>query len=137
MDDENSATALTEDYYGTPKLAETSPRQLSSHDRTQSRSDVTSLYYPFLCISNLSSLHPDDLNHLKSQECLRVPESSCLDELLKGFFRYAHLFLPVINEAEFWSAYNSPITGDKTNRVPIVLISAMLSAACNVSPAAR
>lgn len=136
-DDEDSATALTEEYYGTPKLAETRPRQLPSHDHTQARSDVPSAYYPFLCISNLSSLHPDDINHLESQGCFQVPESNCLDELLRGFFRYAHPILPVLNEAEFWSAYDSPITVGKANRVPVVLISAMLFVACNVSPATR
>jgi hypothetical protein len=131
--DETSAKALTEDHYDTTDLVDTSPRHFSSHDRAQHRPDVTSLYYPLLCISNLSSLHPDDLHHLESQVCLRVPERSCLDEFLKVFFRYSHLFLPVINEADFWASYSSPTTGNKTDQVPIVLLSATPFVACNVS----
>lgn len=134
-DYEDSVTAPTEEYYGTPKLAETRFRQLSSHEHTRARFGITSAYYPFLSITNLNSLHSDDVNHLQSQGCFRVPERSCLDELLRGFFRHAHSILPVINEAEFWFVYDPPSTGNRTNRVPIVLISAMLFVACNVSPA--
>jgi hypothetical protein len=136
-DDEDSVTTQTEEYYGTLKLTETRPRQLSSRDHTQARSDITYAYYPFLCIGNLSSLHPDDVNYLESQGCFKVPESNSLDELLRVFFRYAHPILPVVNEAEFWSAYDSTNTDGKTNRVPVVLIVAMLFVACNVSPETR
>jgi hypothetical protein len=132
--DEESPTVLTEECLGTPKLAEARPRQSPSHDRTQARSEITFAYYPFLCINNLSALETDDVNYLESQGCFRVPESNCLDDLVRAFFRYAHPILPVVNEAEFWSIYDPLTSGCRASRVPVILLSAMLFVACKVSP---
>lgn len=134
-EDEDSPTVLTDEYLGTPKLAEVRPRQGPSHGHTQAPPGITFAYYPFLCINNLSSLHTDDINFLESQGCFRVPESGFLDDLVRAFFRYAHPTLPVVNEAEFWSIYDPLMSGGKTSRVPVILLSAMLFVACKVSPA--
>ncbi|KAL2204897.1 hypothetical protein CC79DRAFT_1370715 [Sarocladium strictum] len=131
--DGDSAAALTKDYYDTPNIVKQGTRQSSSHDyiEAQTQPELTSTYHAFFCISNLGSLHPNDRNYLESQGCTRVPDSRCLDELLLAFFRYAHPILPVINEAEFWSAYESQTTGGMPVHVPLVLLSAMLFVACN------
>lgn len=132
--DEDAATVLTEECLGAPKLAEARPRQSPSYDHTQARPEITFAYYPFLCINNLNSLRTDDINYLESQGCLRVPESSCLDDLVRAFFRYAHPILPVVNEAEFWSIYDPLTSGSRASRIPVILLSAMLFVACKVSP---
>lgn len=125
---------LTEAYLGTPKSAEAMPRQSPSHNQCQSRLEVTFAYYPFLCINNISSLHTDDINYLDAQGCFKLPESNSLDHLVRTFFQNAHPILPVVNEAEFWSAYDPSTSGGKTNRVPVILLLAMLFVACKVSP---
>ncbi|EFX04401.1 fungal transcriptional regulatory protein [Grosmannia clavigera kw1407] len=42
--------------------------------------DITYSYYPFLAISNLSGVLPQDVNYLETQSCLRVPTRAILDE---------------------------------------------------------
>ncbi|KAI1017091.1 hypothetical protein LB504_007188, partial [Fusarium proliferatum] len=121
---------LTEAYLGTPKFAEAMPRQSPSHNQCQSQHEVTFAYYPFLYINNLSSLHTDDINYLDAQGCFKLPESNCLDHLVRTFFQHAHPILPVVNEAEFWSAYDPSTSGCKTSRVPVLLLLAMLFVAC-------
>ncbi|VTT79013.1 unnamed protein product [Fusarium fujikuroi] len=121
---------LTEEYLGTPNSAEATTRQSPSHNQSQSRLEVTFAYYPFLCINSLSSLHTDDINYLDSQGCFKLPKSSCLDHLVRTFFQHAHPILPVVNEAEFWSVYDPLASGDKTCRVPLILLLAMLFVAC-------
>ncbi|KAH7199011.1 uncharacterized protein B0J16DRAFT_392959 [Fusarium flagelliforme] len=119
-EDEDLPTFLADDTLETPKLAQSSPM----HDHSP---EITFAYYPFLCITNLSSLHTDDVNYLESQGCFKIPESTFLDNLVRAYFRYAHPILPVVNEAEFWSIYDS---GGKAGRIPFILLSAMLFVAC-------
>ncbi|UZP43535.1 hypothetical protein NXS19_011347 [Fusarium pseudograminearum] len=120
---EDLPAVLTDEFLETPNLPEEKPRQTG-------RPEITFAYYPFLCINNLNSLNSNDVKYLDSQGCLRVPESNCLDDLIRAFFRYAHPILPVINEAEFWSSYDPLTSDDNTSRVPLVLLSAMLFVAC-------
>ncbi|KAJ4003127.1 hypothetical protein NW766_012445 [Fusarium irregulare] len=122
-EDEDLPTFSADEALETPKLAQSSPK----HDH---QPEITFAYYPFLCITNLRSLHTDDVNYLEAQGCFKVPESTFLDDLVLGYFRYAHPILPVINEAEFWSTYES---GGKASRIPVILLSAMLFVACKVS----
>ncbi|KAH7225247.1 hypothetical protein BKA60DRAFT_450540 [Fusarium oxysporum] len=129
-EDKDLLIVLTDEYLGTPKLAEAITRQSPSHNQSQARPEITFAYYPFLCINNLSSLHTDDINYLDSQGCFKLPESSCLDHLVRAFFHHAHPILPVVNEAEFWSIYDPLTSGGKTSRVPVILLSAMLFVAC-------
>ncbi|EYB24554.1 hypothetical protein FG05_06456 [Fusarium graminearum] len=120
---EDLPAVLTDEFLETPNLADEKPRQTG-------QPEITFAYYPFLCINNLNSLNANDVKYLDSQGCLRVPESNCLDNLIRTFFRYAHPILPVINEAEFWSSYDPLTSDDNTSRVPVVLLSAMLFVAC-------
>lgn len=127
-------TVLTDEYLGTPKLAEAMTHQSLSHNQIQARPEITFAYYPFLCINNLSSLHIDDINYLDSQGCFKLPESSCLDHLVRAFFHHTHPILLVVNKAEFWSVYDPLTSGGKTSRIPVILLSTMLFVACRVRP---
>ena len=122
-EDEDLPTFSADEALETPKLAQSS----SKHDH---QPEITFAYYPFLCINSLHSLHTDDVNYLEGQGCFKVPESTFLDDLVRAYFRYAHPILPVVNEAEFWSTYES---GGKASRIPVILLSAMLFVACKVS----
>ncbi|KAL3588271.1 hypothetical protein FPOAC2_10424 [Fusarium poae] len=126
----DTPAVLSGEGLGTPKPTEARPRRTSHHDHTQARPEITFAYYPFLCIHNLSSLHTDDVKYLESQGCFKVPESICLDYLIRTFFRYAHPIFPVINEAEFWSVYDPLASDDNATRLPVILISAMMFVAC-------
>jgi hypothetical protein len=128
----DTPAVLSGEGLGTPKPTEARPRRTSHHDHTQARPEITFAYYPFLCIHNLSSLHTDDVKYLESQGCFKVPESICLDYLIRTFFRYAHPIFPVINEAEFWSVYDPLASDDNATRLPVILISAMMFVACKV-----
>ncbi|KAF5573689.1 cutinase transcription factor 1 beta [Fusarium pseudoanthophilum] len=130
QEDKTLPTVLTDEYSGTPKLGEATARQSPGHSLSQARVEITYAYYPFLYISNLSSLHLDDINYLDSQGCFKLPESSCLNHLVRAFFQHAHPILPVVNEAEFWSIYDPLTSGDKAGRIPVILLSAMLFVAC-------
>ncbi|PNP85303.1 hypothetical protein FNYG_01362 [Fusarium nygamai] len=125
-EDEDLLKALTDEHSETPKLVEAMARQSPSHNMSQARVEITFAYYPFLCINNLSSLHTDDINYLDSQGCFKVPDSSCLDNMVRAFFQHAHPILPVVNEAEFWSIYDPLTSADKTGRIPVILLSATL-----------
>ncbi|EXL65235.1 hypothetical protein FOPG_18532 [Fusarium oxysporum f. sp. conglutinans race 2 54008] len=103
-EDKDLLTVLTDEYLGTPKLAEGMTHQSPSHNHIQARPEITFAYYPFLCINNLSSLHIDDINYLESQGCFKLPGSSCLDHPVRAFFNHAHPIFPVVNEAEFCNA---------------------------------
>ncbi|KPA37745.1 cutinase transcription factor 1 beta [Fusarium langsethiae] len=127
---QDAPAVLTDQCFGTPKLAEARSRRTPTRDHTHARPEITFAYYPFLCISNLSSLYTDDVKYLESQGCFRVPESHCLDDLILTFFRYAHPILPVINEAEFWSIYDPLFSDGNTTRIPVILLSAMIFVAC-------
>lgn len=124
-EDEDLPTFLTDPTSETPNLAQSSPK----HDH---QPEITFAYYPFLCITNLSSLPADDVNYLESQGCFKVPENTLLDDLVRAYFRYAHPIFPVVNEAEFWSTHDS---GHKAGRIPVLLLSAMLFVASKVSSA--
>ncbi|KAI8395018.1 hypothetical protein FOFC_10697 [Fusarium oxysporum] len=128
-EDKDLLTVLTDEYLGTPKLAEGMTHQSPSHNHIQARPEITFAYYPFLCINNLSSLHIDDINYLESQGCFKLPGSSCLDHPVRAFFNHAHPIFPVVNEAEFWLIYDPLTSSGKTSRVPVILLSAMLFAA--------
>lgn len=94
--------------------------------------DVTFAHYPFLCVSHIPLMLPDDINYLDSQGCLRVPERRFMDELIKAYFRYVHPVLPVVDESDFGSAYYQLATGRTVTHVPVLLLQAMLFASCIV-----
>ncbi|KJR86024.1 uncharacterized protein SPSK_08559 [Sporothrix schenckii 1099-18] len=65
--------------------------------------------YPFLSSKTLWKLdHEDDALLLEQRGCLHVPKKPILDELMKKYFLHVHPLVPLLNENDFWSIYNSP-----------------------------
>lgn len=97
--------------------------------------DITYSYYPFLAISNLSSILPQDVNYLELQGCLRVPTRAVLDEFVQQYFLHVHTLLPLFNEGNFWELYCQQGVGGMPprGRMSLLVFQAMLFATCNVS----
>ncbi|CEF73938.1 hypothetical protein SNK03_002014 [Fusarium graminearum] len=95
------------------------------------RSELKALYssMPFLRTLNMRDC---DFNHLNTQGCLRVPSKPILDQFMKHYFLYIHPLLPLLNEADFWSAYD-PTPSDNANPgtpVSMLLLQSMMFASC-------
>lgn len=98
------------------------------------RSELKALYssMPFLRTLNMRDC---DFNHLFAQGCLRVPSKPILDEFIRHYFLYIHPLLPLLNEADFWNAYD-PIPSNTANPgtpVSMLLLQSMMFASCTVS----
>ncbi|KAJ4316096.1 hypothetical protein N0V84_008025 [Fusarium piperis] len=99
------------------------------------RSELKALYssMPFL---KALSIRDRDFNHLNSQGCLRVPAKPILDEFVRHYFLYVHPMLPLLNEADFWQAYNPAQTETYSNSagspVSLLLLQAIMFASCTL-----
>ncbi|KAF4446838.1 hypothetical protein F53441_9542 [Fusarium austroafricanum] len=94
------------------------------------RSELKALYssMPFLRTLNMRDC---DFNHLNAQGCLRVPSKPILDEFIRHYFLYIHPLLPLLNEADFWNAYDpKPNTATPGTPVSMLLLQSMMFAAC-------
>lgn len=102
--------------------------------RPQNPYYITASYYPFISMGAISSILPQDLQFLESQCCIHVPTRPIMDELMRQYFLHLHPMLPIINEASFWNIYSSD-AGDYAldDRIPLIVLQAMLFACCNVS----
>ncbi|KAH7199276.1 hypothetical protein DER44DRAFT_787412 [Fusarium oxysporum] len=80
----------------------------------------------FINDPDLSKLPPDDVSFLRQQGCLSVPPRTILDEIIREYFLHVHPMLPLMDECVFWEQY-----GQKTNKLSLFLIQAMLFAACS------
>jgi hypothetical protein len=67
--------------------------------------------YPFLELSGLAGLSSAQVEHLKAQRCLSLPTQDILDHLVCCYFRFVHCHIPLLNEGEFWSAYQESRLG--------------------------
>lgn len=100
------------------------------------RTELKALYssMPFL---KALSIRDRDFNHLNSQGCLRVPAKPILDQFVRHYFLYVHPLLPLLNEADFWRAYNPAQTETYSNPdgspVSLLLLQAIMFASCTVS----
>lgn len=100
--------------------------------QTGQASDVVYSYYPFLTISNLPNIPPQDVNFLELQGCLRVPTRALLDEFLQQYFLHVHPLLPLVNEGDFWDIYRQAPDGNAQNdRVSLLVFQAIVFASCN------
>ncbi|KAI0882230.1 uncharacterized protein GGS22DRAFT_49430 [Annulohypoxylon maeteangense] len=93
--------------------------------------DVTYSYYPFINISNLHNIMPQDVNYLESQGCLRVPTRAILDEFVQQYFLHIHPIMPVINEGDFWEMYCNQSFAEPTDKISLVFFQALLFSSCN------
>ena len=95
-------------------------------------SDVVYSYYPFVVVSNLANIPPQDVNFLETQGCLRVPVRNHLDEFLQQYFLHVHPLLPIVNEGDFWDVYcQNSNASMMSETMPLLLLQAILFASCN------
>ncbi|KAI1060147.1 hypothetical protein LB506_011279, partial [Fusarium annulatum] len=93
-------------------------------------------YYQFLTISNIHTVPYQDANYLESQGCFHLPNPPILEAFLRSYFMHVHLFLPLIDEGEFWDMHSDSPTladGSKTT-TSLLVMRAMIFAACNFVP---
>ncbi|KAI0015600.1 hypothetical protein F4780DRAFT_773426 [Xylariomycetidae sp. FL0641] len=93
--------------------------------------DITYSYYPFLIISNLHSMMPQDVNYLETQSCLRVPTRTILDEFVHQYFLHVHPLLPLINEGDFWDMYCHASTRVCEEKFSLLVFQSILFSSCN------
>ncbi|KAI0397356.1 hypothetical protein F5Y17DRAFT_369468 [Xylariaceae sp. FL0594] len=93
--------------------------------------DITYSYYPFLSISNLHNVMPQDVNYLESQGCLRIPTRAILDEFVQQYFLHVHPLLPFINEGDFWDLYCNQGGYGSGEKMSLLVFQAMLFSCCN------
>lgn len=109
-----------------------SSNPLAADNQIRLNSDVVYSYYPFLTISKLPNIPPQDVNFLELQGCLRVPTRALLDEFLREYFLHVHPLLPLVNEGEFWDIYCQNPNGNALNeRVSLLVFQGILFASCN------
>ena len=127
----STANDPSQDHSG---VSTTSGTAFTSPDwRPPTTTCVTFLHYPFLSVSNIHSMLPADINHVESQGCFRVPGRSVLGQLVQQYFRYVHPILPLMDEGDFWDMYHGRSTKIPAPNTHLVLLQAMLFAACTVS----
>ncbi|SCN92699.1 uncharacterized protein FFC1_06813 [Fusarium fujikuroi] len=83
----------------------------------------------FISKPDLSGLPADDVGLLRQHGCLNVPPRHILDEFIREYFLHVHPMLPLMDESVFWEQY-----GQKTNKLSLFLIQAMLFASCSFVP---
>ncbi|KAI0431529.1 hypothetical protein F5Y09DRAFT_304348 [Xylaria sp. FL1042] len=93
--------------------------------------DITYSYYPFISISNLHNVMPQDVNYLDSQGCLRIPTRAILDEFMQQYFLHVHPLLPFINEGDFWDLYCHEGSGGSGEKMSLLVFQAMMFSCCN------
>lgn len=103
----------------------------SGEQPTLTDTNITYSYYPFLSISNLHNVMPQDVNFLDSQGCLRVPTRPILDEFVQQYFLHVHPLLPFLNEGDFWNLYCHQGSGGTGEKMSLLVFQAMLFSCCN------
>ncbi|CAK7237965.1 hypothetical protein SBRCBS47491_010224 [Sporothrix bragantina] len=103
----------------------------------QSSPEIMYTYYPFLTITSLPRLLPQDVNYLEQQGCMRIPTRPILDEFVQQYFLHVHPMMPLFHEGDFWDQYsqqNMPCeTGSapSSTRMSVLAFQALLFASCN------
>lgn len=102
--------------------------------KTRTRGLVLYSYYRFLTVGNIHTIPYQDVNYLESQGCLHVPNRSILDVFLRSYFMHVHVFLPLIDEGDFWDMYSgsTTTTGESKPTLSLLVLQAMIFSSCNV-----
>ncbi|RFN48881.1 hypothetical protein FIE12Z_6936 [Fusarium flagelliforme] len=93
---------------------------------------VTYSHYRFISASNMHAIPHQDVTYLEAQGCLHVPITPVLNVFMSKYFAYRHLFLPLIDEGEFWDMCSQ--SSQSTNKISLFVLFAMLFASCNFVP---
>lgn len=82
---------------------------------------------PFLELNDQSTLNQADLALLAANGCLSIPDKSLTDDFLRQYFLYVHPSTIVVDESEFWRAYENS-RKDHACKIPLLLFQAILFA---------
>ncbi|KAJ4205004.1 hypothetical protein NW759_014670 [Fusarium solani] len=108
----------------------TTLRTANSSAHQQLRDEATSLAYPsysFLQAPTIRSIFDQDREFLVAQGCFTLPQRLILDEFIRHYFLHVHPMLPLLNEAEFWAAYDGKRPhNDTAGKVPMIVMQAIL-----------
>lgn len=138
----SSATHRSSDYYipsAVSTIDESSTlRPANSSAHQQLPDEAISLAYPsysFLQAPTIRSIFNQDRKFLIAQGCFTLPQRWILDEFIRHYFLHVHPMLPMLNEAEFWTAYDGERPhNDPTGKVPMIVMQAILFVCASVSP---
>lgn len=87
-------------------------------------------YYPFVDFACLGALPSTDVAFLESEGSLHLPARILLDEFMQHYFLHVHPVLPLIDEGDFWAAYQHRIGGFSKTTLSLPVLHAMLFASC-------
>ncbi|KAH7139733.1 hypothetical protein B0J13DRAFT_447921 [Dactylonectria estremocensis] len=87
-------------------------------------------HYRFLAIDNIHAIPHQDVSYLEAQGCLHVPTRPTLDVFLEKFFSHVHLFLPLIDEGDFWEMYTPNSHAPNKDTMSLLVLQAMLFSSC-------
>ncbi|KAF5584565.1 cutinase transcription factor 1 beta [Fusarium pseudoanthophilum] len=85
-------------------------------------------YFQFLTVGNLHAIPYQDVTYLEAQGCLHVPNPLIMDAFMKAYFTYAHVFIPLIDEGEFWEMFSPAANSLPTPMMSLLVLRAMLFA---------
>jgi hypothetical protein len=88
-------------------------------------------HYRYLSAGNIHAIPHQDVTYLEAQGCLHVPIAPILDVFMSKYFAHIHLFLPLIDEGDFWDMYSQ--SSRSNNTISLFVLYAMLFTSCNVS----
>ncbi|KAF5250697.1 hypothetical protein FANTH_4140 [Fusarium anthophilum] len=91
-------------------------------------------YFRFLTIGNLHAIPYQDVTYLEAQGCLHVPNPLILDVFMKAYFIYAHAFIPLIDEGEFWEMFSPTTSSSPKTMTSLLVLRAMLFASSAYVP---
>ncbi|KAK2923095.1 hypothetical protein FoTM2_017337 [Fusarium oxysporum f. sp. vasinfectum] len=89
-------------------------------------------HYRFLTAGNIHAIPHQDVTYLEAQGCLHVPIAPILDVFMSKYFAHIHLFLPLIDEGDFWDMYSQ--SSQSRDTISLVVLYAMLFTSCNFVP---
>lgn len=90
--------------------------------------------YPFLIVSNLAGLCPQDVAFLEAKGAFHVPIKPILDEFIRQYFLHVHPLCPLLHEGEFWSVYRQDERAGPAKTISLLLFQAVIFASSSVSP---
>ncbi|KAF4946369.1 hypothetical protein FSARC_14213 [Fusarium sarcochroum] len=104
--------------------------------KADTRTESVVLYssYQFLTVGNIHAIPHQDVNYLETQGCLHIPTRSILDAFVRGFFVHVHVFLPLLDEGDFWEMYCPTTNPAPKTKMSLLVLQAMLFASCNFVP---
>ncbi|KLO89297.1 cutinase transcription factor 1 beta [Fusarium fujikuroi] len=91
-------------------------------------------YFQSLTVGNLHAIPYQDVTYLEAQGCLHVPNPLILDVFMKAYFTYAHVFIPLIDEGEFWAMFSPATNSSQRISMSLLVLRAMLFASSTYVP---